>query len=223
MTGSQSSYDQGAPVPAVQKSILSYAKDLPNICSLVGLFCAVLAIYYAVLEVFPAAMIGMIWAVFFDWSDGIIARRMKRTEEQRFFGGQLDSLIDIVSFGICPAVVLLSYGHFSPWFIPGAFIIVATGVIRLSYFNVFGLVDGSTYMGLALDNNVIVLVFVFLFNGLISRTGFAVALYILLLLLAALNVAPIRTPKLAGRWYYALIVYTLALSVIYGWRLNTPR
>lgn len=223
MTGSQSSYDQGASVPAIQKSILSYAKDLPNICSLVGLFCAVLAIYYAVLEVFPAAMIGMIWAVFFDWSDGIIARRMKRTEEQRFFGGQLDSLIDIVSFGICPAVVLLSYGHFSPWFIPGAFIIVATGVIRLSYFNVFGLVDGSTYMGLALDNNVIVLVFVFLFNGLISRTGFAVALYILLLLLAALNVAPIRTPKLAGRWYYALIVYTLALSVIYGWRLDMFR
>ena len=39
------------------------------------------------------------------------------------------------------------------------------------------------------------------------------------MLLAALNVAPIKTPKFAGRWYYALIVYTLALSVIYGWQL----
>jgi phosphatidylserine synthase len=220
MTASPSSCDQSTPVPAAPKTILSYAKDLPNICSLVGLLCAVLAIYYAVLEVFPAAMIGMIWAVFFDWSDGIIARRMKRTEEQRLFGGQLDSLIDIVSFGICPAVVLLSYGHFSPWFIPGAFIIVATGVLRLSHFNVFGLVDGSTYTGLALDNNVIVLVFAFLFNGLLGRTRFAVALYILLLLLAALNVAPIKTHKFAGRWYYALIVYTLALSVIYGLKLD---
>ena len=223
MTASPCSRDQGIPVPAAPKTILSYAKDLPNICSLVGLLCAVLAIYYAVLEVFPAAMIGMIWAVFFDWSDGIIARRMKRTEEQRLFGGQLDSLIDIVSFGICPAVVLLSYGHFSPWFIPGAFIIVATGVLRLSHFNVFGLVDGSTYTGLALDNNVIVLVFAFLFNGLLSRTRFAVALYILLLLLAALNVAPIKTHKFAGRWYCALIVYTLVLSVIYGLRLDMLR
>jgi hypothetical protein len=62
----------------------------------------------------------------------------------------LEKEIDIISFGICPAVVLLSFGHFSPWFIPGAFIIVATGVIRLSYFNVFGLVDESTYMGLAI-------------------------------------------------------------------------
>ena len=221
MTPSQSLCDQETPLPATQKTMLSYAMDLPNICSLVGLLCAVLAIYYAVLENFSAAMIGMIWAVFFDWSDGIIARRMKgRTDEQGFFGAQLDSLIDIISFGICPAVVLLSYGHFSPWYIPGAFIIVTAGVIRLSYFNVFGLVDKSTYMGLALDNNIIILVFAFLFNGLISHTAFSVLIYILLILLAALNVAPIKTPKFAGRWYYVLIVYTLALSAIYGWQLH---
>ena len=72
-------------------------------------------IYYASLGNFPAAIIGLIWAVFFDWSDGIIARQMKgRTDEQRAFGKQLDSLIDIVSFGILPAVLLLSYGEFSP-------------------------------------------------------------------------------------------------------------
>ena len=224
MTTSQSLCDQETPLPATKKTILSYAMDLSNICSLVGLLCAVLAIYYAVLENFSAAMIGMIWAVFFDWSDGIIARRMKgRTEEQRFFGAQLDSLVDIISFSICPAVVLLSYGHFNPWFIPGAFIIVATGVIRLSYFNVFGLVEESTYMGLALDNNIIILVFAFLFNGLITHTAFSILIYILLMLLAALNVAPIKTPKFGGRWYYALFVYSLALSMIYGWQLHILR
>ena len=201
-------------------SILSFAKDLPNICSLAGLLCAVLAIYYAVLGIFPAAMIGLIWAVFFDWSDGIIARRLKgRTDKQREFGGQLDSLIDIISFSICPAIVLLSYGHFSPWFLPGAFIVVATGVLRLSYFNVFGLVDKSTYMGLALDNNIIVLTGVFLFNGQVNQTVFTVFLYVLLMLLAALNVAPIKTPKFGGRWYYVLILYTLALTVVFGRQL----
>ena len=201
-------------------SILSFAGDLPNICSLAGLLCTVLAIYYAILGLFPAAMIGLIWAVFFDWSDGIIARRLKgRNDKQREFGAQLDSLIDIVSFSICPAIILLSYGHFNPWFLPGAFIIVATGVLRLSYFNIFGLVEESTYMGLALDNNVIILVFAFLLNGLISQTAFFVFLYILLMLLAILNVAPIKTPKLAGRWYYALILYTLVITAIYGWQL----
>ena len=201
-------------------SILSFAKDLPNICSLAGLLCTLLAIYYAILGLFSAAMIGLIWAVFFDWSDGIIARHLKgRNDKQREFGGQLDSLIDIVSFSICPAIILLSYGHFSPWFVPGAFIIVATGVLRLSYFNVFGLVEKSTYMGLALDNNVIILVFVFLFNGVISQTAFSVFLYILLMVLAAFNVASIKTPKFAGRWYYALILYTLVITAIYGRQL----
>ena len=201
-------------------SILSFAKDLPNICSLVGLFCAVLAIYYAILGIFPAAMIGLIWAVFFDWTDGIIARRLKgRNDKQREFGGQFDSLIDIVSFSICPAMVLLSYGHFSPWFLPGSFIIIATGVLRLSYFNVFGLVGESTYMGLALDNNIIILVCFFLFNYTINTTLFTVALYFLLMTLAALNVAPIRTPKFTGRWYYALTVYSLIMTVIYAWQL----
>jgi CDP-diacylglycerol--serine O-phosphatidyltransferase len=201
-------------------SILSFARDLPNICSLAGLLCTVLAIYYAILGLFPAAMIGLIWAVFFDWSDGIIARRLKgRNDKQREFGGQLDSLIDVVSFSICPAIILLSYGHFSPWFLPGAFIILATGVLRLSYFNVFGLVEESTYMGLALDNNVIILVLVFLLNGVINQTAFAVFLYVLLMLLAALNVAPIKTPKFAGRWYYALMLYTVVITAIYGWQL----
>ncbi len=197
-------------------SMLSFTKDLPNICSLVGLFCALLGIYYAFLGMFSAAMIGFIWAVFFDWSDGIIARQMKgRTEEQRSLGVQLDSLIDLVSFGVGPAVVLLSYGHFSPWFLPGAFIIIAAIAIRLSYFNVFGLVDKSTYMGLAADNNIIILAFAFLLNGLISQTAFSIFLYVLIVALAFFNVAPVRTPKLEGRWYYVLIVYTLVLTVIY--------
>ena len=203
-----------------QTGMLAFAGDLPNICSLAGLLCTLLAIYYAVLGNFPAAIIGMTWAVVCDWGDGIIARRMKgRTDKYRAFGAQLDSLIDIVSFGICPAVLLLSYGEFSPWFLPGAFVIVAASAIRLSYFNVFGLIDDSTYMGLALDNNGIILAFVFLFEGVFSQTIFSVMLYAICICLAVLNVAPIRTPKFTERWFYILTVYTLVLTVIYGWRL----
>jgi phosphatidylserine synthase len=222
--------DSGVLVPVMssvkevrgeQQSILSFAKELPNICSLAGLFSALLAIYFAFLGNFPAAMIGLLWAVFFDWSDGIIARKMKgRTSDQAEFGGQLDSLIDIISFGVCPAVVLLSYGDFSLWFLPGAFVILAVGVLRLSFFNVFGLVEESTYRGLALDNNVIILAFFFLFDGSVSSSIFSVALYILLMVLAALNIAPINTHKFTGRWYIVITIYTVLLSMIYGWQLT---
>jgi len=205
-----------------QPSMLSFAKDLPNICSLAGLLCALLGIYYAVLGDFPVAIIGIIWAVLFDWADGIVARQITgRTDYHRAFGGQLDSLIDIVSFGVFPAVFLLSYGKFNPWFLPGAFLIVATSAIRLSYFNVFGLVDDKTYMGLALDNNVIILALVFLFEGFVNHTIFSIIIYTLLMVLLIFNLAPVQTPKLSGKWFYVLIVYTLILTIIYGWmKLN---
>lgn len=204
-----------------QPSIISFANDLANLCSLAGLLSAVLAIYFAIVGNFPAAMIGLVWAVFFDWSDGNIARRMKdRTDEQRKFGGQMDSLIDIVSFGICPAVVLLSYGDFSPWFIPGAFLIAAAGVLRLSYFNVFGLADKSSFQGLAIDNNGIFLILIFVVNSFVNASSFTILLYITILALAVLNVAPIRTPKLSsGRWYYAIALYTLVVTLLFGWQL----
>ena len=65
-----------------------------------------LAIYFSITGVYYAAMIGMIWAVAFDWADGLIARRMKgRTGRDRIFGGQLDLLIDIVSYGVTPAIL----------------------------------------------------------------------------------------------------------------------
>lgn len=200
--------------------MLIFVKDLPNICSLTGLFCAVLCIYYAILAIFPAAIICILWAVFFDLIDGMIARRMKgRHEEYQAFGKQLDSLIDIISFGIFPAILLLSYGKFSPWFLPGAFVIAAASAIRLSYFNVFGLVDDSTYMGLALDNNVIIIAFILLLDGFVNQTVLSAILYTTLMILAAFNVAPIRTPKLTGRWFYVITAYVLGLTVIYGWIL----
>jgi len=100
-------------------SILSYAKDLPNTCSLAGLACTLLAIYYSISGLYAAAMIGMIWAVAFDWADGLIARRMKgRTGNDRIFGGQLDVLIDIVSYGVAPAILLMSYGNFELIYLP---------------------------------------------------------------------------------------------------------
>ncbi len=205
------------PKPLAAPTMLYFARDLPNICSLAGLLCAVLGIYYAILGIFPLAIIGILWAVLFDWADGIIARQIKgRTDHHRAIGGQLDSLIDIVSFGVFPAIFLLSYGKFSPWFLPGAFLIVAVSAIRLSYFNVFGLIDDKSYRGLALDNNIIIFSFVFLFAGFINYKVFSIIIYALFMILLAFNLSSIRTPKFAGKWFYVLIAYTLVLTVIYG-------
>ena len=167
-------------------------------------------------------MIGMIWAVAFDWADGLVARKIKgRTGSDRLFGGQLDILIDIVSYGITPAILLLSYGKFDPIFLPGAFLMVSAAAIRLSYFSTFGLSDGTKYTGLAMDNNNIVIVFIFLFEGLFSSGEFSAILYASGLGLAALNVSQIKTPKLSGKPINVTLLsaYTLGTTAVYGWKL----
>tara|TARA_R110001592_G_scaffold233093_1_gene490609 strand:+ start:14572 stop:15225 length:654 start_codon:yes stop_codon:yes gene_type:complete len=206
----------------LQPTIISYVKDLPNICSLAGLACTTSAIYFSILGVYYAAMIGMVWAVAFDWADGLIARRMKgRTGNDRTFGGQLDVLIDIVSYGVTPAILLLSYGNFDPLYLIGAFIMLAASAIRLSYFSTFGLAGGTKYTGLALDNNNLILVFIFLFESLVSKGNFSIILYLSCISLAALNVSQIKTPKLSGNPVnvYILAIYTLGLTGFYGWKL----
>ncbi|PCJ07392.1 MAG: CDP-alcohol phosphatidyltransferase [Rhodobacteraceae bacterium] len=204
------------------KTILSYVKDLPNICSLAGLGCTLLAIYFLIVGIYPAAMIGMIWAVAFDWADGLIARRMKgRTGSDQKFGGQLDLLIDIVSYGITPAILVLSYASFNPAFLPVVFVMLVFGAIRLSYFSTFGLSGGSKYTGLAIDNNSIILVFIVMFEGLFSGQVFSIFLAACGLGLAILNVSQIKTPKLSGnpRNVVLLAAYTIGVSIFYGWKL----
>lgn len=216
MTTSKTAAQQSQP------TILSFVKDLPNLCSLAGLACTLSAIYFIILGVYDAAMIGMVWAVAFDWGDGLIARKMKgRTGEDSTFGGQLDVLIDIVSYGVTPAILLMSFGKFEPIFLIGAFFIVATSAIRLSYFSTFGLSGGTQYTGLALDNNSLILVFVFMFECLFTQTVFATIFYITALGLAVLNVSQIKTPKLSGSPVnvYALAVYTTAITAFYVWKL----
>ena len=206
----------------LKPTIISFARDLPNLCSLAGLACTISAIYFSILGIYYAAMIGMIWAVAFDWADGLIARRMEgRTESDRVFGGQLDILIDIVSYGVTPAVLFMSYGQFDLIFLIGAFFMMAASAMRLSYFSTFGLSGGSKYTGLALDNNSIILVSVFVFESVLCPVLFSLFFYISALGLAVLNVSQIKTPKLSGNPMNvcALGIYTIAITGIYWWKL----
>ena len=216
MTISREEFTESQPI------IISFVKDLPNLCSLAGLACTIAAIYFSIIGIYHAAMIGMIWAVAFDWADGLIARRMRgRTGSDRTFGGQLDLVIDIVSYGVAPAILLLSFVKFDPMFLPVAFVMLAASAIRLSYFSTFGLSDESKYTGLALDNNNIILVFIFLAEDYLRYELFSVVLSIIAIGLAALNVSQIKTPKLSGnpRNVYLLAFYTLWVTVIYTVKL----
>jgi CDP-diacylglycerol--serine O-phosphatidyltransferase len=72
-----------------------------------------------------------------DMFDGKIARAMKnRTPDEKVFGIQIDSLCDLVCFGVFPAVIGYSYGFNHGLGLLSAYLIVQAAVIRLGYFNV---------------------------------------------------------------------------------------
>ena len=208
---------------AARPSMLGFMKDFANSLTLAGLFCGLFGIYFAIRGLFPAAMISMLFALLFDWFDGPIARRSRgRSLEFGEFGAQLDSLVDIVCGGVCPAIVLLSYVEFSVWAFPGAFLLIAAGVVRLSYFNCFCSGHGETYVGLTIDSNLIAVPLVFVLDGLLSHVEFATCLYATIVLLAVLNVSSFRMPKPRVGSYYVITLYVLGLSLFYAWRLCQP-
>ena len=112
---------------------------LPNLFTLSSVFCGVDAIRLCMgqpddIAHYRAAML-IIFAMFFDTIDGRVAR-MTRT--QSAFGMQLDSLADVISFGVAPAVLVYSWaleplGNLA---LAGCFAYVACGAIRLARFNV---------------------------------------------------------------------------------------
>ena len=170
---------------------------------------------------FDAAAIGLVLAFFFDGIDGPVAKRLAgRTDDDRAFGGNLDSLVDMVGAGLTLAVVLLAYGEFEFVFIPGAIGLAGAAALRLSYFNVHGFVMGTTrYVGLPTDQSIIVFAAVMLLDGPLDRGAFQVVLYGTAIVLVALMVSPLRIPKFSGASFWALNGFALLVAALHGVRL----
>ena len=197
-----------------RQSALSFVYDRANLLTLTGLVFGVLSISFGAQGLYAAAMTALLWALFCDWFDGPLARRMiDRTDDDRAFGAQLDSLADIVCSGVAPAMFLIFIGDLSPWFLPGAFMLVVAGAIRLAHFNVFSHDDGA-YNGLPIDSNIIIVTALFPFRELLGHVTFSWVLYVAVVTLAILNVAPFRMPKLVGGWYYVIAVYVVAMTAL---------
>jgi CDP-diacylglycerol--serine O-phosphatidyltransferase len=108
---------------------------LPNLLTTGNLLCGFWAIISVFQEQFYYAAVAILLASVFDAFDGKVAKLSGTTSK---FGMQYDSLADLVSFGIAPALLAFSwalrpYGKFG-WL--AAFTFVACGAIRLARYNV---------------------------------------------------------------------------------------
>lgn len=103
-------------------------------CSLIS---AIIGTHFAFSHSYVAALVCLMLCGFFDSFDGMVARSKKnRTPEEKMFGIQIDSLVDLVSFGVFPAIIAYSMGFTKLRCLPFFCIYVLGAVIRLGYFNV---------------------------------------------------------------------------------------
>ena len=122
---------------------------LPNLLTTGALFSGFYAIVASMNAHFEAASLAIFVAMFFDGLDGRVARL---TNTQSAFGVQYDSLSDMVSFGVAPALVAFSWALSSMgklgW--AAAFVYVAGAALRLARFNTqAATADSSFFRGLA--------------------------------------------------------------------------
>ncbi len=121
---------------------------LPNAITTANLFAGFFAIMQAMNHRFEWAALAIFAAMVMDAMDGRIARL---TNTQSSFGEQYDSMADMVSFGIAPALVMYTYtlDDLGRWGWLAAFIYVAGAALRLARFNSnINIVDSRFFQGL---------------------------------------------------------------------------
>ncbi len=195
---------------------------LPNLLTTGNLLCGFWAIISVFQERFYFAAVAILLAAVFDVFDGKVAKLSGATSK---FGMQYDSLADLVSFGMAPALLAFSwalrpYGKFG-WL--AAFLFVACGAIRLARFNVLASSGETKYFkGLPIPVAAAMIAFTILLYFQLIETGWVkdIVILVMIYILAFLMVSNIRyfsfkELDLAKRKPFSIFIFVvLSLIVI---------
>ena len=167
------------------------------------------------------AIICLMLSGLFDMYDGKVARTKKERDKiSSSFGIQIDSLADIIGFGILPVVIGYSIGMTTWYYAIVAVIFVLAALIRLAYFNVLEETKGrqKTFIGLPTTSVALLLPIVFVFKNLTTDCTFPIIYAGTLLVIAFLFLLPkkfIRKPDTKKMITY-IIIGVVEFAIIYA-------
>ena len=168
----------------------------------IGMLSSVVGIGFAGSGNITAAVICLMFSGLCDMFDGIVARTKKdRTDEERRYGIQLDSLSDVVCFGVLPVAIGYSIGADAWWQVAIMALFALAGLIRLAYYNVTEETRQQQttekrkhYLGVPITTSALTVPLLFCFRGLLGGY-FALAYTLLLLVNGAFFITPIQVKK----------------------------
>ena len=181
--------------------------DYTVVLTYISLVITLVGISLAIEGSFRSAVFCLALSGLCDMFDGKIARSKKnRTDREKMFGVQIDSLCDCVCFGVFPAMICYLMG--------------VCGVIRLAFFNVLEIErqqneDGANhyYHGLPITTVAIVLPLIFVVQMVLNNTTFLVLLHVMLLTVGTLFVVDFKLRK-PGNLVLTGIVVVVAIAVL---------
>lgn len=163
----------------------------------------------------------------FDMFDGKVARTKKnRTETSKKFGIQIDSLSDLVAFGLLPSAIGISLGLDKTILCFTLYLIPLCALIRLAYFNVDEEVRSSKtnearheYLGLPVTTSAIVVPIIYLLKNII-KNNFVYVYGVVLLILSILFITKFKMFKLKNRGMIIMtILGIIILTMLLIWYL----
>lgn len=195
----------------------------------IALYCGIASIFASIRGNYDLASYWILAAILFDTLDGTVARLTKSVSD---FGKELDSLSDIVSFGVAPAVLIynaylleggIASGEPSPTGGMFAILFVICGALRLARYNVFQADRQDIFVGLpipAAAGNIAS------FNLFCNYFDLQVTYWImspLTVILALLMVSNIRYPKknmsvfvlAPGKGFRMLVLFVMLIAVFH--------
>jgi len=184
------------------------------ILTYIGAISAVLGISFSFSGTMTYAVLCLIVCGVSDLFDGMIARRCKRTDEEKEFGIQIDSLTDMVSFAVFPVVISFSLGNTQWYHMAICSFYVLAAITRLGFFNVSASVSEKTvfYTGLPVTFASLIVVTAFLIGKFFDITE--IILPISLFITAVLFILKIKITKPRGIAYVFLGLLAIALAVL---------
>ena len=144
------------------------------------------------------AVFCLLFSSFCDGFDGVLARKGKNTIEESTYGVELDSLCDVISFGVLPMMIVLSLVPFNFYTCVASVFFGLCGVIRLAYFNMLAITkksDGKSFIGFPLIISAIIFPFAFFMLELFDLNIGYIIYPILLVICGILFIIPVKIKK----------------------------
>ena len=198
------------------------------IATYAALIFGIFGIYSAIKGDPFMAIVLLLLAGSLDMFDGRIAKTRKRTADEKHFGIQIDSLCDLVNFGVLPTAIGWSLGLEGFGFITLFALYILTAQIRLAYFNVdeFNRQNRTTegrkyYTGLPVTSSALLFPFVYTFSAPFGAEATAISYGIMMFFCAVFFVLNIRIPKPQKKMICVFAVIGLAmLACLICFKLN---